>query len=109
MARFFSRPSRLDSLSDKRLQPERTSLSWTRTCLSLFVLILVQLRFGHFSPAVTLLLFALVAVLFSTATARYERQSRGILQEHYPPNTAAVLGLGAVVFLASIVLLIQAA
>lgn len=108
MARLFSRTSRTPHHSDAGLQPERTSLSWTRTCLSLFILILVQLRFGHFSLPVTLLLFGLVTVLFSTATARYERQTRGILHENYPPNTLAVVGLGVVVLLASLTLIFQA-
>lgn len=83
--------------SDVGLQPERSSLSWVRTCFSLFILLLVQLRLGHFTLFPTLIIIGATVWVFFTATTRYENQARGVANEKYHPNTAQVLGLAALV------------
>lgn len=81
--------------TDPGLQPERTSLSWTRTVLSLVVCSLTMLRWGHAYPGAIYMLAAVMvlvcaAVVVSTRH-RYARQGEGLAAEKLPPAPGAVL------------------
>lgn len=76
---------------DPGLQPERTSLSWARTALSLILLLLIYLRFGIFAPAPTFIALILVGAIYLTATRRYQGSSTGVAHENYRPATYLVL------------------
>lgn len=82
--------------SDPGLQPERTTLSWTRTTISLAVCTAVLLRWTNFYGAAILIpvmiLVGLAMVILITQRIRYARQSLGISREQMPPN---LLGVGA--------------
>ncbi len=85
--------------ADPGLQPERTSLAWTRTGLSLAFTSAV---FIHWAPrygatvwimvAISLLAAALVG---STRGRRYAHSVRGIVQERAEPQVLPVFLLGA--------------
>ncbi|MBD8029852.1 DUF202 domain-containing protein [Corynebacterium gallinarum] len=81
---------------DPGLQPERTTLSWTRTTISLAVCTAVLLRWTNFYGAAILIpvviLVALAMFILVTQRIRYTRQSLGIVSERVPPN---LVGVGA--------------
>lgn len=84
---------------DPGLQPERTTMAWGRTVLTLITAAAICLRWiSHHGPFV-LALFA-VAVITSTAIyltqrARYTRSSNGITAERVAPEGLGILGLAA--------------
>lgn len=92
--------------SDPGVQPERTSLSWTRTSLALLVLGLTILRWAYAYPAVAIVL-AVVAMMVGVATItgrrqRYEHDSLGLDRGSLRPNTSGVfLVAGAVTLIAA--------
>lgn len=87
--------------NDPGLQPERTILSWNRTTISMAVCTAVLLRWASFYGAAILvpvvLLISLATLILVTQRIRYTRQSRGLAQEHVPPN---VIGVAALTFTA---------
>lgn len=91
---------------DPGLQPERVYLSWMRTCLSLFILVLAQVRFGQASWILSALLLAAMGWIFLTSAQRYRAQSRGIAVEHYPPNSSAVFFLAGMVLLSALTMVL---
>lgn len=68
--------------TDPGLQPERTSLAWSRTVVSCCAASAILLRFaGHFGAAVFLLLSVLVvgcAAILVSQRVRYRRHSLGL-------------------------------
>lgn len=97
---------------DPGLQPERTTMSWTRTTISMLVASSILVRWARvYGPWV----FALMAVLLACAVyvvlssrADYARSVEGIREEAVEPNAArvlvlstgiVVLGLGAILLL----------
>lgn len=84
---------------DPGLQPERTSLSWTRTILSLTICSLTMLRWAHAYPAAIYLLIVVIALLGAalllTQGRRYAEQNLGLARERVQPNAGAILLLGA--------------
>lgn len=78
--------------SDHGLQPERTSLSWTRTTLALGVCSLVMVRWATNYPAAVFVVLAavmgLAAWLYVSNRDRYEVKVRGIRDENARPATA---------------------
>lgn len=91
---------------DPGLQPERTSLSWARTALSLILLLLVYLRFGIFAPIPTFIALALVGVIYFTASHRYRGSASGIAHENYQPASFLVLITGVFICIISVSLFV---
>ena len=87
-----SRPHERPHHSDHGLQPERTSLSWTRTILAMVVCSLVILRWATGYPAAVFVVLAVVLVLaawlYLSNRDRYEMKVRGIRDERVAPATA---------------------
>ena len=86
---------------DAGLQPERTSLAWGRTIVSLFVASAILLRWvPHFglwiAPTVCVLWIGAIAVLL-TQKRRYRRSVAGIASEAFSASTGAIFALTAVV------------
>ena len=82
---------------DPGLQPERTSLSWQRTVVSMLVFGSVLLRWSQSYLAVTvviatLLLFISLFVLISQRK-RYEDADEGVARGHKDANYVAVFAL----------------
>lgn len=84
---------------DPGLQPERTSLSWTRTILSLTICSLTMLRWAHAYPASIYILVIVIGLLgvalLLTQGRRYAEQNLGLARERVKPNVGAILLLGA--------------
>lgn len=90
-------------ISDPGLQPERTTLSWTRTSLAMLVCSATLLRWSWHYPAVVFIAIALLTVLaifiVFTQRSRYAREARSLANERMEPNYVSViamtLGMGA--------------
>lgn len=84
---------------DEGLQPERTSLAWSRTAWSLAVTSAIFIHWSlRFGPAVFLMVVvALGAALMigGTRQRRYNRWVRGIVREQVEPQIVPVLLLTA--------------
>ena len=82
-------------VADAGLQPERTSLAWTRTALAMMVCSMTLLRWSDAYPAVVLGAIALLAALGVAIIARnrhiYRDRAHALDRGHSPANTAAVL------------------
>lgn len=91
----MSTPGAVIHHEDPGLQPERTSLSWTRTVLSLTIASLTMLRWAWAYPAMiyvqvvvmTMLAFALI----STQGRRYAAQDLGLAKGRVTPNAGGVM------------------
>lgn len=79
---------------DAGLQPERTSMSWTRTGLASLVCAATLLRWSPAYPgliAAAIGGLALVAVvIFALNRRTYRHEADAMSHEHAEPNTAAV-------------------
>lgn len=89
--------------TDPGLQPERTSMSWTRTAIAMVVVSMVLLRWADvYGPAVLLLIgltaAAAVYVVLSNRAA-YDREVAGIEEERVAPAAGRILVMTAAVFL----------
>lgn len=88
---------------DPGLQPERTTLAWSRTAMALFLVGLLLLRFvGHYGPWVLTAvgLITLVALVTSlTHRIRHRRGVQSISEQTRQPPVLSVLLLGGSVFL----------
>lgn len=80
--------------TDPGLQPERTTLSWTRTVVSLMIVSAVLLRW---SPAFPTMIYVVIAVMagvavtiYFTQRRRYARAGLGIAQEQIHPSVGSV-------------------
>ncbi|WP_029088485.1 DUF202 domain-containing protein [Brevibacterium album] len=87
---------------DPGLQPERTSLAWSRTLASLLIASAILLRWApHYGawvlPAVALL-GATAAVLLARQRTRYGRGVRGIVAGRAQADAAGVCALAAAAF-----------
>lgn len=98
---------------DAGLQPERTTMSWTRTSISMLVAASITLRWaGVYGGGVfALMAVLLLAAVYVVASSRsdYARTVEGLRAESVSPNAARVLvltgavttmGLGAAVLVA---------
>lgn len=92
---------------DPGLQPERTSLSWTRTMFALLTVSAIFLRWIHQHGALTLIPLV-VCVLAAigielTQRRRYRRAVSAILSDGAAPSLGSVAALsGAVVLLGAL-------
>ncbi|GAB3671677.1 DUF202 domain-containing protein [Zhihengliuella somnathii] len=88
---------------DPGLQPERTTLAWGRTMLSVAVVGAVFLRWlPHYGGWMVALAGASAAValwIYVTQRRRYQRQAGGIRQEALSADVAAVVSTTATVAL----------
>lgn len=79
---------------DAGLQPERTSLSWTRTVLATLAASAITLRWSDsYGPAVLVLFSALVVLALTIVArqrARYRHAARGLATGRLEANVAAV-------------------
>lgn len=87
-------PRRPIPVADKGLQPERTSMSWTRTGLAMLVCAATLLRW---SPAYPGLIAAVIGglavvalVIFGLNRRAYRHEADALAHEHASPNTVAV-------------------
>lgn len=84
---------------DPGLQPERTSLAWSRTILALLTTSAVTLRWiDLYGPAVLTLLGLLVVLalmILAQQRRRYRVQTRGLARGGLRANAAAVVALTA--------------
>lgn len=89
--------------SDPGLQPERTSLAWTRTTVALMVASTVLLRWAHlYGPyivGVSIFLMCTAATVLLTQRKRYVRSAKGLGHEQVTPNVMAVVLLTAAMVL----------
>lgn len=87
--------------TDPGLQPERTSMSWSRTAVAMLVVSLVMLRWADaFGPFVFVLIaLTLGAALYVVLSNRaaYEREAAGLADDHLDPAIRRVLVLSAAV------------
>ncbi|GGC79747.1 membrane protein [Tersicoccus solisilvae] len=83
--------------ADPGLQPERTTLAWSRTALSLLVASAVGLRWlPHYGPAMLALPLVTVAaavVVLTTARRRHTRSVHGIHREEVHAAVGPVAGM----------------
>lgn len=89
--------------ADPGLQPERTSMSWTRTAVAMLVVSLILLRWAHvFGPwvlaLIVLTLLATIYVVLSNRAA-YTREVAGIAHERVDPAIGRIAVMTATVFL----------
>lgn len=97
---------------DPGLQPERTSLSWTRTVLSLTVASLTMLRWSWAYPSMiyvqVVVMILLAFAVTTTQGRRYAAQDLGLARGVVKPNPGGVLLVSAslVLFAASELVLI---
>ena len=94
----------IEATGDPGLQPERTSLSWSRTALAIAVNALLSIRAGFVASepwlvAIGVLLFAASGAVVAIGTVR-RRQLSGDHLVITPP-TGALLGVAAATLIAS--------
>ncbi|WP_257159162.1 DUF202 domain-containing protein [Corynebacterium cystitidis] len=81
-------------ITDLGLQPERTSLSWSRTSLAMLVCSATLLRWAwHYTAVVYVaigLLMVLALLIVLTQRRRYSVEAQGIQREFTEPNVFAV-------------------
>ncbi|AQQ14292.1 hypothetical protein CGLAU_01505 [Corynebacterium glaucum] len=89
--------------ADPGLQPERTSMSWTRTAVAMLVVSLILLRWAHvFGPwVIALIVLTLVAAVYVVLSNRaaYMREVAGIEHERVDPAIGRIFAMTATVFL----------
>lgn len=82
---------------DPGLQPERTSLSWSRTALRLILTATAMLgwvsSYGHPVILVTGLLGFAGLWIYATQRTRYDRDADGVANGGLRPETGAVVGI----------------
>ncbi|MFI7483173.1 DUF202 domain-containing protein [Kocuria sp. M1R5S2] len=96
MARPATRPH-----PDPGLQPERTTMAWTRTLMAFVVVSAVFLRWlPHHGPFVLVLFGGSVltaGAIYLSQRPRYARSSRGIAQDESAPEVGAVIATSTAV------------
>jgi uncharacterized membrane protein YidH (DUF202 family) len=90
-------------LFDPGMQPERTALAWRRTALAMAAGSLVALRIfpaslGLWAIVPAAIAFAISAVVFVAAHARYRRNHRALVADRGPDAGVALAG-GALIAL----------
>lgn len=93
--------------SDPGLQPERTSLAWSRTIVSLLLVSAILLRWAFYYgawllPIVTLLMTVGI-VLQLTQRSRYRHRVAGLARNRVAPSVLGILCLSATAIATGIV------
>lgn len=101
--RLKPKPPRPPLHEDPGLQPERTSLAWGRTLLTMITVSALFLRWMPYHGAFVGMLVAvsLMAALYIWATQqrRYTRSASGLKSGRIRADAASILWLGASVFI----------
>ena len=96
-----SQPAPLPLHEDPGLQPERTSLAWARTLLTLLSVSALFLRWMPYHGVFvgTLLAVALLTagIIWLTQQRRYVRSASGLDRGHIQANIASVMGMATAV------------
>lgn len=83
--------------ADPGLQPERTTLAWTRTALAMSLSSMILVRWAWvYGPAVLLLIIVLAAMALSIHLSqrhRYLEEVTGLLADSAPVSIGSVLTL----------------
>lgn len=91
---------------DPGLQPERTTLAWTRTAVSLMVASAVLLRWSSYYPVVVygsiFLMVTLALLIYLTQRKRYRRSGYSLAREQLSANLNSVLILTVAMLLLGI-------
>lgn len=81
-------------VADTGLQPERTSMSWTRTGLAALVCAATLLRWSPAYPGLIVAaiggLAAVAVAIFALNRRAYRHEADSIAHEHSEPNTVSV-------------------
>ena len=95
---------------DPGLQPERTTMAWTRTLVSFLIVAGLSMRVSasvHEMAFMTVAVISMVAALTITVrqASRYERSNMGLAEEHIRPQVWSVLIMSTAVTLLAVILL----
>ncbi len=98
------------SVRDPGLQPERTAIAWTRTCLALMVVGLIgtRLHSGVAPVVVSLIGFLMAAGLMFASARRARRTEQQLLTERVPPAQGLVLTMTVLVTLLNVASIVMA-
>ncbi|MGO1985397.1 DUF202 domain-containing protein [Corynebacterium casei] len=95
---------------DPGLQPERTTMAWTRTLVSFLVVAGLSMRVSASVHEIAFLLIAVIAMVAALnitvrQAGRYERSNTGLVEEKIRPQVWSVVVMSTAVTLLALVLL----
>ena len=95
---------------DPGLQPERTTMAWTRTLVSFLVVAGASLRVSASVHDAAFIVIAVIAMtvalnIMVRQSGRYRRSNAGLVQEKVKPQVLSVMVMSAAVALLALVLL----
>lgn len=95
---------------DPGLQPERTTMAWTRTLVSFLVVAGLSMRVSASVHEIAFLLITVIAMMAALnitvrQAGRYERSNTGLVEEKIRPQVWSVIVMSTAVTLLALVLL----
>ena len=96
--------------SDPGLQPERTTMAWTRTLVAFLVVSGLSMRVSASVHDAAFMIIAVIAMfaalnIMVRQSGRYRRTNDGLTQERIKPQVTSVIVMSAAVALLALVLL----